>query len=239
MQAVSSQLFFVKIRKIISTIKYGYLFVAHQMKRPSSSLVSLLMLSFLPPLQPFLWPPEKLPLAAHLPSDVIGGTDLSDVGPLEVRIGGKVLDPATPSDVDAGRGLAISVTPLFNTFRGFLVHVSKGTGVMMAFLDVTDDSNVQVLGRCTNIGIGGISHNIGSNTGAVKGTVMDDLLQEVTVLIRNGDESIWRKSDYVVNAKRQVGADGSVGFSVACFSGEVMISVQNKGAVAIKDLSLQ
>jgi len=111
---------------------------------------------------------------------------------------------------------------------------------MTGFLDVTDDSNVQVLGRCTNIGIGGISHNIGSNTGAVKGTVMDDLLQEVTVLVRNGDESIWyKKSNYVVNVKRQVGADGSVGFSVACFSGEqVMISIQNKGAVAIKDLSL-
>ena len=183
--------------------------------------------------------------SSHLSAGISG--KLSAYG-LELKIGStaatsKVVPETStaqaPFTFDTGKNLIIALnsTTSGKTFRGFLARISTSANdVTTGFLKVGTDANVQVLNLCTTINIGGISHNSRLDKSTVSGILRVDkaitnIKLEVTVVVRNGGQSIWYKSDYVLKS-------ATPGPTI-CFPGQSKVSVQdNRGVVAMQDLKL-
>lgn len=95
----------------------------------------------------------------HLAGGIVTSGLVSAAG-LQLAIDGKVVDPKVPFSFATGKDLNITLGSTTGaTFRGFLMRIGTSTNEdTTGFLKVGTDTNVQVLGLCTSIKIGGLSH---------------------------------------------------------------------------------
>jgi hypothetical protein len=171
----------------------------------------------------------------HLVGGVVTSGQVSAAS-LQLTIDGKVVDPKVTFSFPTGKDLNITLGSATGaTFRGFLMRIStSANNDTTGFLKVGSDSTVQVLGLCTAIKIGGISHVARLKKSKVSGVLrvnkpIDNLKLEVTV-VRNG-ETDWFKSDYILKA--------ATSSPTICFPGQSKVSVKDsRGMVAMQDLKL-
>ena len=123
---------------------------------------------------------------------------------LVVRIGGKALTPGTAFKITKGASLAITLSGS-KTFKGFQIRIGNGSASTLGYLKKGTAANVVTDAQCTNIKIGGISHNNATPKKSVQGIISvpiakNGLKLEVTVVVSNGSTSTWYKSTYTLNA---------------------------------------
>jgi hypothetical protein len=149
------------------------------------------------------------------PGNPLGGSHLkaNSRGPLssyglQLKIGSTVISEGNTATLSSGNSLPISlISTNGKPFRGFQIRVSKqGIKDTTKYLSVSTDSAVQVDSFCTNLGVGGLSHNSKRDKQKVEGTFkpqsnqIDGLKIEVVVVITNGP-SVWYRSEYLVNVR--------------------------------------
>lgn len=142
---------------------------------------------------------------AHLTAGSAG--PLSALG-LQLRIGGKLVNPGTTFSFTSGSNVNIALTSTTGkTFKGFLIRIGKTSVDSSGYLKVGTDTNVQVSKQCTLIKAGGLTHKSKSDKKSVKGilsvpSAVSSLKVEVTVVVQaSSGSSVWYKSDYTLNAK--------------------------------------
>lgn len=123
---------------------------------------------------------------------------------LVVKIGGKTLSPSTTFSIAKGTSLPITISGS-KSFKGFQARIGKGTANTLGYLKKGSTSNVVTDVQCTNIKIGGISHNSAASKTSVQGiisvpTAISSLRLEVTVVVSNMGSSVWYRSSYTLNA---------------------------------------
>jgi hypothetical protein len=141
---------------------------------------------------------------AHLTSGSSG--QLSALG-LQLRIGGKAVNPSTAFSFTSGSNIKIALTSTSGKkFRGVLMRIGKTSLDTTGYLKVGTDSNVQVSSQCTQLKVGGLTHKSKIDKSSVAGilsvpSAVSSLKLEVTVVVQISGKSVWYKSDYTLNAK--------------------------------------
>ena len=138
---------------------------------------------------------------SHLKSASKGA--LSAYG-LVLKIGGKTVSPGTAFKITKGASLAITLSGS-KTFKGFQIRIGNGSASTLGYLKKGTAANVVTDAQCTNIKIGGISHNNATPKTSVQGIISvpiakNGLTLEVTVVVSNGSTSTWYRSAYTLNS---------------------------------------